>query len=88
MVTAVAEIITTSSSSNTTETIAMTVGIEAVIGITITITIVAEVVVVAGPTTTEVGVAKQGRAIPSLFQVCLCVRALHLRLFLKKKRSA
>ncbi|KAL1376755.1 hypothetical protein pipiens_016712, partial [Culex pipiens pipiens] len=59
VVTAVAEIITTSS-SNTTGTIAMTVGIEAVIGITITITIVAEVVVVvvAGPTTTEEGVAK------------------------------
>uniref|UniRef100_A0A8D8BFW6 (northern house mosquito) hypothetical protein n=1 Tax=Culex pipiens TaxID=7175 RepID=A0A8D8BFW6_CULPI len=73
VVTAVAEIITT---SNTTGTIAMTVGIEAVIGIKITITIVAEVVVVvAGPTTTEEGVAK-GRFHDLSRYVCVCVRCI------------
>uniref|UniRef100_A0A8D8N9P2 (northern house mosquito) hypothetical protein n=1 Tax=Culex pipiens TaxID=7175 RepID=A0A8D8N9P2_CULPI len=75
VVTAVAEIITTSS-SNTTGTIAMTVGIEAVIGITITITIVAEVVVVvAGPTTTGEGVAK-GRFHDLSRYDCVCVRCI------------
>uniref|UniRef100_A0A8D8IPU4 (northern house mosquito) hypothetical protein n=1 Tax=Culex pipiens TaxID=7175 RepID=A0A8D8IPU4_CULPI len=75
VVTAVAEIITTSS-SNTTGTIAMTVGIEAVIGITTTITIVAEVVVVvAGPTTTGEGVVKGRFHDPSRY-VCVCVRCI------------
>ena len=74
--TAAAEIIT-ASSSNTVGTI-VTMGVIEAIGITTTITTAVEVVavVVAGPTTTVEGVAKEATARNSMtcIQVCSCVR--------------